>query len=309
MTENHGEMALVEFFRRAGRRDAGRVPIGIGDDMACLRTEGNLVLITADMLLEGVHFDRGAHSPEEIGRKAMACSLSDCAAMACRPMAATVSLGLNEGMTQGEVEGLFEGMEKLAREFDCPIVGGDTNSWAGGLVVDVAMLAQPATRRGPVRRDGARPGDALYVTGVLGGSPGGHHLTFGPRVGEAIRLAETLHEKLHAMMDLSDGLSLDLWRLCRASGAGAVLEADALEGVARDSATSAAKTGGSDAIEHALNDGEDFELLLAVDADAAMPDIGVRITRIGSMVESGMTIRFADGRTEPLEPRGYEHFK
>lgn len=309
MTEDRGELALVEFFRRVSRRDAGRVPIGIGDDMACVRVEGNLVLITSDMLLEGVHFETGRHTAEEIGRKAVACSLSDCAAMACWPVAATVSLGLNEKMARGEVEKLFEAMEEMAREYDCLIVGGDTNSWRGGLVLDVAMLARPATRRGPVRRDGALIGDDILVTGKLGGSLGGGHLRFRPRVREAAKLAEGLHEKLHALMDISDGLSLDLYRLCQASGVGAVLEAGALEGAIGEAARAAAQEDGRSALDHALNDGEDFELLAAVEAGAAVPDVGVSLTRVGTITREGLAIRGADGSTAVLEARGYEHFR
>ena len=149
-----GELQLVEWLRATIASDPAQVPIGMGDDMAAVRLDGSLVLITADMLLDGVHFDTREHVYELIGRKALACSLSDCAGMACRPSAATVSLALNSAMSMEDVQALYAGMAVLSRDFNCPIVGGDTNSWSGGLAIDVAMLAEPMSARGPVRRMG-----------------------------------------------------------------------------------------------------------------------------------------------------------
>ena len=302
-------MALVEYFRQVAGGDSPRVPIGIGDDMAGVRTAGDLILITCDMLLDGTHFDSTRHSMQQIGRKALACSLSDCAAMACKPLAATVSAGLNESMTEGQARELFAGLKAMGDEFDCAIVGGDTTSWPHPLVIDVSMLAAPATTRGPVRRDGARLGDDIYVTATLGGSLQGKHLTFTPRVREAITLAEALQDKLHAMMDLSDGLSLDLHRLCQAGRVGAVLDQQSLETVISEAAKSAAAADGQSPLDHALHDGEDFELLLVVEAGAAPPDLGVACTRVGRIVSGGLTLQSADGRTSALKPGGYEHFR
>src|SRR5512135_2959401 len=114
-----------------------------------------------------VPIDTQQHIYELIGRKAIACSLSDCAAMACRPRVATVSLALHDGMSMDQVHQLYEGMAVVAEEFDCDIVGGDTTSWPGKLAIDVAMLAEPMAERGPVLRSGARPGDTIYVSGPL----------------------------------------------------------------------------------------------------------------------------------------------
>ena len=309
MPRNRGELALVEYFRQVAGGDSPRVPIGIGDDMAGVRAAGDLILITCDMLLDGTHFDSARHSMQQIGRKALACSLSDCAAMACQPLAATVSAGLNESMTEDDARELFAGLKTMGDEFDCPIVGGDTTSWPHPLVIDVSMLAAPATPRGPVRRDGARVGDDLYVTGTLGGSLQGKHLTFTPRVREAITLAAALQDKLHAMMDLSDGLSLDLHRLCQAGRVGATLEEERLETVISEAARSAAAADGRSPLEHALHDGEDFELLFVVEAGATPPDPEVACTRLGQIVSGGLTLRSADGRTSLIKPHGYEHFR
>ncbi len=310
MSEPRGELALVERFRRAAARDAQRVPLGIGDDMAVVRVGGGSVLLTADMLLDGVHFDSRVHSPEQMGRKAIACSLSDCAAMAAQPVAATVSLGLPESMSPAAVERMFAAMVSTGADFGCGIAGGDTTSWAHPLVIDVAMLAETGTARGPVRRDGARAGDAIYVTGALGGSLAGRHLDFAPRVREALRLAEALGEQLHAMMDLSDGLSLDLHRLCTASGVGAELEAAGVDGATSAAAREAAQRDRQSAREHALSDGEDYELLIVAAPEASLPELGVAVTRVGTIVAgAGMRLREAGGGTSVLEPRGYEHFR
>jgi thiamine-monophosphate kinase len=309
MSKRNRELQLVEYFRQMVGREPQRVPIGIGDDMAAVRSEGDLVLVTCDMLLDGTHFDTARHSMRQIGRKAMACSLSDCAAMACRPVAATVAVALNHDAADEDARQLFAGLKSMAEEFDCAIVGGDTTAWPHPLVIDVSMLAEPATPRSPVRRNGARLDDEVYVTGELGGSLSGKHLRFVPRVREAVALAETLGDRLHAMMDLSDGLSLDLHRMCRASRAGATLDEDRLTAVISEAARSAAEGDDLSPLEHALHDGEDFELLFVVESGAVPPELGVRCTRIGLVTSGGLTIRSSDGRTSVLEPRGYEHLR
>src|SRR5439155_13286829 len=159
---------------------------------------GGMVLVTADMLMDGVDFRTSQHSPRQIGRKALACSLSDCAAMAVRPIAAVVSLALPSMWSLEQAQELYLGMEPLAQECGVAIVGGDTNSWNHPLVIDVAVLAEPWSDAAPVRRSGARPGDRIYVSGRLGGSILGHHLSFGPRVELAHALARRFSGRLHA---------------------------------------------------------------------------------------------------------------
>ncbi len=146
-----GENALVEWLRNRFGSGAVGVPIGIGDDMAVVEVDDNLIAMTADMLMDGVHFDTKQHSYELIGRKALACSLSDCAAMACQPKVATISLALPNSMEMDDVKKIYEGIASIADEFGCVTVGGDTNSWQGPLVIDVAMLAEPLAVRGPIR--------------------------------------------------------------------------------------------------------------------------------------------------------------
>lgn len=312
-----GELAFVEWLRQRCRANPDRVPLGIGDDMAAVAFGGSLVLVTADMLLDTVHFDTTLQELELIGRKAIACSLSDCAAMGSRPRAAMVSVALPNTMSMAEAQRLYEGMFAVADEFDCPIVGGDTTSWKHPLALDVSMLAEPMAPCGPVRRDGARPGDVLLVTGPLGGSILGRHLTFTPRIREASAIVSAAPGAVHAMMDLSDGLALDLYRMCQASGCSAELDESLLEAIVSDAARELASRDGRTAVEHALSDGEDFELLVAVDAVAvaAIRAVLSQVFAVGVMSPRlqadtcNLHLREKGGGRVRIEPRGYEHFR
>jgi len=311
-----GENALVAWLTERFAADARRVPIGIGDDMALVRLDSPLVAITADMLLDGVHFDTQQQSYELIGRKAIACSLSDCAGMVCSPRAATASIALNRDMAMADVQRMYEGMAKVAGQYRCAIVGGDTTSWDGRLAIDVAMLAEPMAARGPVRRSTAQVGDTIFVSGPLGGSLLGRHLTFEPRLALAERLAG--EPGLHAMMDLSDGLAMDLHRLCTASGCDAELRREQLETVISDAARTIAQQDGRPALEHALSDGEDFELLVVGDAAiekvpgteaaASLWPVG-RIVSRSAAGQSSLWIISDKGERTSLEPRGFEHWQ
>jgi len=287
-----------------------RLLVGLGDDAAIVRLpdESHLVA-TTDMLMDGVDFESGKQ-PEarRIGRKALAVNLSDLAAMAAQPVAALVALALPRQGGEVLAKNLYEGMLPLAKEFDCPIAGGDTNSWEGPLVISVtAFGAVPEGRRW--RRSGARPGDAILVTGSFGGSILGKHLDFQPRVREALWLAE--HAEVHAAIDVSDGLSLDLARLCEASGCGAALQTSAIP--LADAAAELAATRGDAPLARALADGEDFELILAVPADQAQElvqagALGTRLTQIGNFIEQPGLFAVGPGeRLEPLAVCGYEH--
>ena len=155
----------------------------------------------------------------------MAVNLSDIAAMAGVPTAALIGLCLPKQDGMAIAEAVFDGAKSVADRFSVPIVGGDTNSWDGPLVISITVLGE-STIRGPVRRSGAKPGDWLFVTGPLGGSIHGRHLNPQPRIREALRLHEVTD--LHAMIDISDGLAADLGHLCRESGCGALLDADSI---------------------------------------------------------------------------------
>ena len=300
------ELEFVEWLRQQ-QRPSPVVRAGIGDDMAVVSQPSGILLLASDMLLDGVHFDSSSQPLKLIGRKAVACNLSDCAAMAVKPLAATVSVALPRGFSLDQGKQLWGGMAELAQEFELALVGGDTVSWDHPLALDVAISAVPYPGIEPVRRDGARVGDLLYVTGVLGGSRKGRHLTFQPRVNEAKALAENLGGRLHAMMDLSDGLALDLSRMCTASKVGAELDVGKLAQVVSADAEELARHDGISALEHALSDGEDFELLLAVDGPITSADISVHLIGVVT-TETGMSLRQSDGRTSTLKPRGYQHW-
>ena len=288
--------------------------VGVGDDAAVVALGGSQLVATADLLIDGVHFDTSQHAIERIGRKSLAVNLSDLAAMAAKPVGCLVSLALPRGgaggvTTQQLAQRLVEGMAPLAEEFGCPIIGGDTNVHEGPLVINVTAFGEP-TERGVVRRSGAAPGDWLMVTGdELGGSLEGKHLDFTPRVVEALRLVELAD--IHAMMDLSDGLSLDLRRMCEASGVGAIVYKHHLP--ISKSAERMARSSGRSPVDHALSDGEDFELLFTVSREVGedlltRPRFRCGLFWIGEITaDPELTIRDFSGSTRPLEARGYEH--
>jgi len=313
MTEPKGEWKLIEWIRGRTHLDPATFPIGPGDDMALVSLGGeSQCLLTVDALLEGTHFDLAKAAPRQVGYKALAVSLSDAAAMAAKPICALAWVGLPASRDMAFAEQLCLGLSDAAERFACPIVGGDITSWNQPLVtIGTSLMARPAGVR-PIRRSGAQPGDLLFVTGDLGGSVLGRHLEFVPRVAEARQLAALV--TIRAMIDLSDGLSTDLGHLARESGVAAEVMADAIP-ISEDAKRQAAADGRSP-LDHALNDGEDFELLLAVEPVDAQdllkqnPLKDVRLTHIGQIVAgSGVTLVAGDGSRRPLEPGGYEHFR
>ncbi len=318
-----GEFGLIEWMRRntAGLPNAaGLIKHGIGDDCAVL--SGSLpgeLLVTTDMLMDGRHFRTSEHAAEEIARKALLVSVSDIAAMAGRPIAVVVAVALprhphgqDDPARLGRA--LHWGLEQAARDYDVHLIGGDTNAWDGLLVICTTVLGL-ATGAGPVMRSGARVGDALFVTGPLGGSLLGRHLKPRPRVA----LAQALHERvgLRAMIDISDGLAGDLEHiLAESGGLGATLEASAIP-VHGDAVSLAARDGGTP-LDHALSDGEDFELLFCVAAEDAErvreqgfdDDAVGRPVQIGVIeAEPGIRMRGQDGRVHLLEVSGFDHMR
>jgi thiamine-monophosphate kinase len=302
------EDEIVAWFERQSKLSAAEFPIGIGDDMAEVQwSEGTSVFVTTDMLLDGVHFELGKVSLEQVGYKAMAVSLSDCAAMATVPVAAVVSVALPKGFGNEELKGLHAGITAAGDKFGCKLIGGDITSWYGEqpFAISVAMLSK-STGNKPIRRSGAKVGDTICVTGSLGGSGGGKHLEFEPRVNEAIRLVQMA--EVNSMIDISDGLSSDLGRICRASNVGAIINAEQIP-------ISDEAKGSEDPLNSALNDGEDFELLFTLSEKQYERllkkwDGPVPITQIGRITDSTkMEIRTADGQVSDLKPEGYDHLK
>jgi thiamine-monophosphate kinase len=301
-------MSELDYIRwiRANTATSDRVIIGPGDDAAVVDwSNGNPLVVSTDMLLEGSCFRLAEAGPYFVGRKAMAVNLSDMAAMAAQPVAAVVSVALPRREGNDIATEFYRGLREMADSFQTAIVGGDTNSWDGTLVISVAIFGE-TTERGPVRRSGAQRGDWLLVTGPLGGSIQGKHLSFTPRVREALRLHELT--ELHAMIDVSDGLARDVFHICEESGCGAVLNADAIP-IAEAART---MSDGRAALDHALGDGEDFELVFAVTPAEgerlihSLPIAGINLTKIGECVAEGLWLE-QDGARRPLEPKGYEH--
>jgi thiamine-monophosphate kinase len=302
------EDSITAWFKDQSRLDPTAFPIGIGDDMAEIRVaETASVLVTTDMLVDGTHFDLRTATLAQVGYKAMAASLSDCAAMATLPLAAVAAVVLPPGFGAQQLKDLHAGIARAAEKYDCPLIGGDITSWrnAHPFAVNVTMFSKRA-ENAPVRRDGAQVGDVICVTGSLGGSVYRKHLEFEPRVGEALRIAGAV--ALHAMMDISDGLSTDLNRICHQSGVGAVIEAASIP-ISDDAHKQA------DPLKAALDDGEDFELLFTLAPEQSERLLQtwngpVPITQIGHTTEAeGMWLRISDGRLVELRPGGYDHLK
>ena len=285
--------------------------LGPGDDAAVLHLAGaEECVLTVDLLTDHVDFELAQVDARRVGRKALAVNLSDLAAMASRPMAAVVALALPKKGGKALAVELYEGMLPLAERYELAIAGGDTNSWDGPLVLSITLVGR-LTGRGPLRRAGARPGDRIVVTGSFGGSILCKQYEFEPRVNEALLLHERY--EVHAGIDVSDGLSTDLCHLAKESACGAVLHTDAVP-ISDAAQKLAAKLGdGSTPLDHALNDGEDFELVLAVPpADAqrmlAEHPLDVDLTDVGEFVaEPGLWQQDANGAKTPLIPHGWEH--
>jgi len=264
------------------------------------------VLITTDILTEGIDFRLAEIGGRSVGQKAMAVNLSDIAAMAGLPTAAVVGLVLPDGAgSRALAEEIFRGLRDVADRFHVPIVGGDTNTWPGGLVVSVTVLGEPIGK-GPVLRSGAKPGDWIFVTGRLGGSILGRHLSPTPRIVEA----EILHRrvKLTAMADISDGLAGDLGHILDESGCGAVLMAEAIP-IHADAVRLAIQTG-RPPLDHALNDGEDFELVFTVNPEEGakllreQPVLG--LAKVGECSESGLQLS-EGGVSRLYASKGWSH--
>lgn len=285
-----GEDALIE--RLVALVPKGEAAEGPGDDCAVVDEGGeSLRLLKTDALVEGVHFTREA-DPEKVGWKAVARVVSDFAAMGGKPERFLVTVALPDSMEVEWIENFYRGMGRCFEAFEAVLAGGETCRVPEGSapVISIAATGEVA-RENLVTRSGGKPGDELWVTGELGGSLKGKHLTFFPRVEEARWLAE--NRKPSAMMDLSDGVARDLPRLAKASGCGYFVERDLLP-----------VTEGCDA-DAALGDGEDFELMFAISNSAGLPEAWaerfpeLRLTRIGRLV--------ADGVGEELSG-GWDHF-
>jgi len=323
--KKQGELALIDRIRRrASRTSTSGLSLGIGDDCALLRLEaGEEAAVTTDLSIEGRHFRLNLHSAEAIGHRAIARGLSDIAAMGARPVAAFLSLGLPLKLTRPAgrassswIDRFLDGFLALAGQYQTPLAGGDL-AQSPIAIADIVLIG--AVPRGKALfRSGARPGDVIYVTGCLGGSAYGlrrlirrpsrtqsqdlaPHLWPQPRIPQGIWLRS--RNAASAAIDISDGLSTDLFHLCVESGISAEINADALP------LFPGAR------IDDALNGGEDYELLFTASPKARLPHSisGVRLTRIGAVMKNRAADRVvlvdSAGRRQPLAPGGWEHFR
>lgn len=302
------ENALIEWIRRRTPRDR-RVRVGIGDDAAVVRgLDGADAVLKTDMIIENVHFDRRTSRPEDWGYKAVAVNLSDMAAMGAEPLYALAAVGLPSDTRPAAAQAIQRGMERAMRPAGVRLVGGDTCR-AERVTIAVFLVGRVPRKRGKmILRSGAKPGDALFVTGPLGGSlRSGRHLRFVPRLSESRFL--TRHYRVNAMMDLSDGLAKDLRQMGAASGVGFEVFEKSLP-LHRDAAGRGASA--------AFLDGEDFELLFALSPrEAARLERDPRVRRnrftfyrIGRAWSStqGFQRTTSDGRHQPFPAAPDHHF-
>jgi thiamine-monophosphate kinase len=312
------EKDLIKRIRKKAK-GATAVVAGIGDDTAILRSPpGQDLLITTDFSLEKLHFRREWHSPDVVGHRCMARGISDIAAMGGKPLAAFLSLALPADVSQRWVDGFVGGLLALGKQFGVSLAGGDTAESPHGILADIVALGR-VPKGTAIRRSGARPGDLIYVTGVLGGAATALQLLFSGRklkpedyprhfrplprikVGEYLRARKIAS----AMIDTSDGLSTDLAHLCEESGVGAEVLAEDIP-LAR-----VGVSGEPVKLELALHGGEDYELLFTARPDKAVPRriSGVPVTLIGSITR-GRKIVLTDGtKRSQLKASGWEHFR
>lgn len=308
--------------------------VGPGDDAALVDSDSGLEILTADLLVEGVHFRQETTSPRDLGYKSLTVNVSDVAAMGGRPKYALVSLAIPPDVDMSWVVELYGGLREAAGRYGLAIVGGDL-SQAGQIVISVTVTGEVAKNRA-VTRGGARPGDRVVVTGTLGAAAAGLHLAEADsrtvaeslgtawgrallealarpvaRVGEGEILAAA---GATAMMDLSDGLAKDLDRLCRESEVGARVDVSAIP--LADGLPEIETVLGLDPLQMAVEGGEDYELLAALAPEAVqrvasrmVERFGTPLTDIGEIVEGkGVMAVEADGTERPMEPKGWDHF-
>ncbi len=329
-----GEFGLIARLT-SGLASRSEVLVGVGDDCAVLDLGGDQVMLaTCDALLDGEHFLRIVATPEQIGRHAMAVNLSDIASMGGAPRYALVSLLLPADLPIAFMDGVYRGLRLEAERYGAVIVGGNITRSPQGLGIDITLLGQ-VRREQVVLRSGARPGDALLVTGWLGEAAAGLYLLLHPDldvpapVAERLKLAQlapvprvpegrllALSGVVTAMLDISDGLAADLGHLCEQSGVGARLDEAALP--IHEVTRQAAQRAGQRVLEWTLFGGEDYQLLFTA-PPAAAPRIidalwiatGTPVRVIGEILppEAGLTLHALDGSSQPLPARGWDHLR
>jgi thiamine-monophosphate kinase len=301
------EFELLRYIYDANAALADDIAIPPGDDMAMVRLADRDLLVAVDQVIDGRHVRLATTPLALVGRKAVTRSLSDIAAMAARPVASLAAVILPPDFGAERAEALFDAMRTTAAEYDCPLIGGDIafhGDASHPLTCSVTVLAEPVKGRA-ITRSGAQVNDLAYVTGALGGAVledgGGKHLTFEPRIAEALQLAAALGLNLHAMIDLSDGLGRDASHIAEASNVQIVLDAAQIPCSANVDWRAA------------VAGGEDYELLFTARGDVPTSLTGgLPVTPIGRVSprrgEGGPMVLIQDGdETIPADELGWQH--
>lgn len=294
-----GEFSLIDRIAK-GISPSGRVVKGIGDDAAVLRySKDKYLLFTCDMLVEDRHFYRKSGG-YLVGKKSLSVNVSDIAAMGGLPRFAVISLGVPPSLDLKYVDDLYRGIRNVAKGFNIDLVGGDSVA-SERITINIAILGE-VEKKNLVLRSGAKQGDAIFITGSIGGSIKGRHLSFSPRLKEARFLVRNFN--VHSMIDVSDGLVADLGHILRSSGAGALIYESHIP------ISKLAKN-----FDSAINEGEDFELLFTVPArhEARLVrtwPFKTRLSGIGKVCSKGRGLCLVSkaGRIEKIKPKGYTHF-
>lgn len=325
-----GEFGLIDRIKNLVATDSKQILIGIDDDAAAVQiSPGKILLATTDALIEGVHFDLQYFNFYQLGWRALAANLSDIAAMGGQPLYALVSLGLPLDLDVESVLDLYRGMKTLGDEFQTVIVGGDTTESPDRIFISITVFGEVAKQK-LLRRFGAQIGDAIFVTGDLGGAAAGlqvlkssaklkakfptlieKHLTPRPRVREAQFLVE--HFPIHALIDISDGLASELHHICKLSKVGARVDEKKIPIHAETRA--AAKHFGDDPLDFALYGGEDFELLFTAPMELRealrkkfTEQFDIACTHIGVIENEAVRLLNSSGEIAALAAKGYDHF-
>ncbi len=309
-----GEFGLIRRIERLCHRSSKGLVVGIGDDSAVIKPTRGLTLITSDMLIEGVHFNLRYTTFYQLGYKTLAVNMSDIFAMGGRPRFFLVNLGIPRGFDSSDMEGIYRGMAELADKYSITVIGGDTSLSSGGLLLSGTLIGES---KKPIKRSGARIGDGIFVTGTLGDSAMGLEL---------LRMGERIHSKqkpaisylisrhltpeplpvkdtrgITSMIDISDGLLLDLSHICDESNVGAIIYKDKIP--LSDELVSIANAINRDPHDFAFKGGEDYVLLFT------SPSITKRgATRIGEITVKGRYLIDEDGKRKAFKAEGYEHF-
>jgi thiamine-monophosphate kinase len=329
-----GERNLIRRLRELLGEPSARTLVGIGDDAAVIDAAGRLLVMTTDAYTEWIHFRFDYISPDQVGEKILAATVSDCAAMGCAPRWVTIALAAPAETPFEQIEALYHGLKRGAAKYGCDIVGGDTVSTLSDLTISLTAVGEPLGAR-VLTRQGAEVGDDVYVTGRLGGAMAGLLLfendpksTLRPELRPSVLRYLAPEARLDAarvlaarfpitsLIDLSDGLSVDLYHLARESKVGFQLERDRIP--AEPSALRIAEELNVSNDLIVLHGGEEFELLFTAPPgeeealiEALRTEVDLEVTRIGMVVEEEEGVQLVDerGEGEPLPEEGYEHFR